>query len=177
LDPQVFIDQYIIPSTKHRSFYHFTDGRNVDSILKNGILSARSLEQEKLKCVFGGNQWSLDADKHYGMDAYVHLCFMTGNSMEYLARNEGRIKSVKYFEVSPEVLKIPGALISIGVSNSRGAKRLDVAQGLDELDGEVIYRKTQSSPDMTARWRFAHKCEILIPDRVGIEFITGSRNG
>lgn len=145
--------------------------------MKRGILSARSLTQSELKCIFGGNQWSLDADKYYGMDGYVHLCFMTGNFMEYRARNERRIQSVKYLEISPDVLKIPGALISLGVSNSRDAERLEISQGLDRLDGEVIYQKTQHSPEMTARWKFAHKCEVLIPDRVAVEFITGSRDG
>jgi len=111
------------------------------------------------------------------MDEYVHLCFMQNNSMEWLARNEGRIKDVMYLEISPNVLKLPGALVTLGVSNSRDVQRLPVEEGLDRLDADVIYRYSDHSQESIDRWKLAKKCEVLVPDQITTDYIWNLNRG
>lgn len=170
MEPAEFIRTYVANSPKQRCFFHFTDERNLASIKKQGILSARLLQGAGVKAVYGGNDRSRDADKRFGMDRYVHLCFMKGHPMEYLARNQGRIKNPSYLEIAPEILNLPDGLVSMGVSNSHDVERLPINDGLDKLDAEVIYRYTRG-PESVARWRLAHKCEILILDKIPSEYI------
>src|SRR5207248_10665715 len=48
--------------------FHFTDSRNLGSIRdRGGLYSKAKLDEMGIKVYTGGNQWSLDADKIFGM--------------------------------------------------------------------------------------------------------------
>jgi hypothetical protein len=55
---------------KH-GFFHFTDTRNIPGIrAANGILSRKEATRLKHKIeVIGGNDWSIEADDRFGLDA------------------------------------------------------------------------------------------------------------
>jgi len=92
--------------------------------------------------------------------------------MEHLAQQDKRIEHVKYLEISPDIIRLPDVRLTMGVSNRRGIMPVPVAAGLDMLDLEVIYRRTNwHDPPVIERRKAAHKCEILVPDHVPIEFI------
>src|SRR4051794_21194092 len=107
-------------STQHRTFYHFTDSRNVPSIRKHGLLSMRKIRALGLGVAPGGNEWSLEADQRVGMDAYVHLCWKDNNAMEYLARQDKRIETAVYFQIDPDVIHTAGTLVTADVANKAG---------------------------------------------------------
>jgi hypothetical protein len=58
-------------SVKH--LWHFTDKTNLDTIIKHGgLLSLEKISNEDIGVsIFGGNQWSHDADRHKGLDKYI----------------------------------------------------------------------------------------------------------
>src|SRR5882757_7466325 len=91
-------------------FYHFTDTRNISSIItSDGVLSRREAARLNKKIeVTGGNDWSIEADDRLGLDAYVHLCFTSQHPLEYLAKRDARIEVSKFLAISADVLKIPG---------------------------------------------------------------------
>jgi len=91
--------------------YHFTDEINLESIRTHGILSMRELRARGIVPVSGGNQWSLDADLHSGMDAYAHLCFLRQHPMEWAARQDGRIEKSRFLRIDPRVLALPHVMI------------------------------------------------------------------
>lgn len=164
---------------KGRDFFHFTDTRNVASIRESGLLSTR-LQQETRRAAVapGGNDWSLDADRRSGMDAYVHLCFFSDHPMEYLAKKDGRIEKSVFLRISPEVLRTPGTLIVDAVSNRADAKPRPAEEMIGKLDLEVIYTRTNwKDPAVQERLKTAKKCEILVPDRIPVEFIRNLPNG
>jgi len=160
----------------YRSLYHFTAKANLPSIAKHGIVSKRYATEKGITiAVRGGNEWSQDADALKGLNDYVNLCFTQSHPMCYLAGVEGRIPDPIYLAISPAVLRIDGVKITLGVANKSGVELLQVADGLDQLDRDVLYARTDwHDPQIQARLRGAEKCEILVPRMVPRELIVTS---
>lgn len=153
-------------------FYHFTDTKNLPSIRQHGLLSMRTLRASQIDTTCGGNDWSLDADRRFGMDAYVHLCFFSEHPMEWLARQDGRIEQSRFLRIAPEVLRIPGVLITDGVSNKADMKPQPAEDMIGKLDLKVIYTRTDwKDPEVQERLKAARRCEVLVPDRVPVALI------
>lgn len=131
-------------------------------------------QQQRVAIATGGNDWSLEADRRSGMDAYVHLCFFNDHPMEWLARQQGRIESSVFLKIAPEVLKTPGTLIVDTVSNRADADPKPADEMILKLDLKVIYTRTDwKDPAVQERLRTAKKYEILVPNNVPLKYITG----
>jgi len=157
------------------SLFHFTDAANTASIAKHGILSKDEANRRGVAvAVPGGNEWSRDADAHKGLNDYVNLCFTASHPMCHLAHLEGRIPNPRYIPIDVNVLKIEGVRITIGVANRADTELLEVEVGLERLDKEVLYTRTNwEDPDIQARRQSAEKCEILVPKIVPVSLIKG----
>ncbi len=155
----------------YNSLYHFTDIANVPSIAKHGILSKQQATEKGIAiAVHGGNEWSRDADVHKGLEDYVSLCFTTSHPMCHNAHIEGRIPNPRYLAINSDVLKIEGVKITLGVANKAGTELVNVEDGLEQLDREVLYTRTDwDDPDIQTRLQNAEKCEILVPKFVPTE--------
>jgi hypothetical protein len=166
-------------SPVYRSFFHFTDTRNLASIRNHGLLSLAELTGQKVVIPApGGNDWSHDEDRRIGMDRYVHLCFFADHPMEFRARNEEHIKETVFLRISHKVLDLPDVLISTGVANKRGVERLPPNEAISRLDLPVIYTRTDwKDKDIQARLKIAKKYEILVPNTVTIELIQDFKDG
>lgn len=152
--------------------YHFTDTRNLPSVKEHGILSMAEIRRRELDVVPGGNQWSFDADTRSGMDEFVHLCFFKDHPMEFYAKKEERVESVKYLRIDPEIMLEDGVLIADQVSNKKQSRPLPADQMIKKIDWQVIYDRTDwKDPAIQARLKIAKVCEVLIPDRVLPDFI------
>lgn len=166
----------IAASTQHRTLYHFTDEANFPSITKHGILSKEQLRKQGLwpPKATGGNQLSWDLDQHRGIDPYVSLCMTRNHGMKFLAQQDGRLPNPRYLAIKPEVLQIPGVKIELGVANANNVEILSAADAIDRLDVEVLYSRTDwKNPAIYSRLRVAEKFEVLIPDSVPRNLITG----
>lgn len=166
-------EKFVAFLEKHkRTFYHFTDERNIGSIKAHGILSTAKAKEIGIKPITGGNQWSLDADASKGMDKYVHLCFFSSHPMEYIARSEGRIQSSKFLTIKPSIIRMPGAMISTDVSNKAAAVFGSVEEFIDKIDLQVMYTRTDwNNSEIKERLKAAKKCEVLILGDVPTEYI------
>jgi hypothetical protein len=144
------------------NLYHFTDSRNLQSIKDTGALySTARLRQKGIKSFYpGGNDLSLDLDKRFGMDQFVHLCFNLNHPLAYLAKQRGSIQKIAWLTIDLAVLNRNGVMFCPGVSNRTDMPRLPVADrsSLDQ------FRKLHSSS-----W---DKCEILVPDSIPFELIS-----
>ena len=160
--------------------YHFTDRRNLPSIReKGGLYPMAKLKKKEIEVIApGGNEWSKDADGMKGMDAYVHLCFRNNHPMEYLARQEGRIKDTIFLQIHPDVMTWDGVLFTDDVANKRGVETHTIAVARKLIDFEVLYTRTDwSDPKIQARLQQAEKYEILIPKKIPLEMIRNLPNG
>ena len=128
-------------SKQHSCVYHFTDRKNLSSIRKHGLYSAQALKRYKIDAVRGGNDWSIEADAACGMDAYVHLCFLESHPMAYQAKKSGHMDPV-FIGIHPEVVLLPGIMVTNEVSNQAGVIPVPPREILGELDLQVIYDRT-----------------------------------
>jgi len=153
-------------------FYHFTDTRNLDSIREHGILSMTELRARGITPVTGGNDWSLEADARFGMDRYVHLCFLRQHPMEWNARQDGRIEKSRFLRIDPKVLTLDDVLMTDEVANKSGVVPKPANEIIPSLDFKVMYTRTDwKDPAIRDRRQRAKLYEILVPSRVPPELI------
>jgi hypothetical protein len=92
--------------------------------------------------------------------------------MEWSARQDGRIEKSRFLRVSPEVLTIPGVMITDQVSNKSGVIPEPANDMIPKLDFKVMYTRTDwKDPEIKERRQRAKLYEILIPTRVAPELI------
>jgi len=73
------------------TLFHFTDAANLESIRKNGLMSASTLHASSVTSVMNSDQASRDRDRKMGLEAYVRLSFNDKNPMQYIAVEEKRV--------------------------------------------------------------------------------------
>ena len=163
-----------------RHVWHFTDRSNIESIIENGgILSLRRIAENNIDVsIYGGNQWSHDADRHKGLDGYVHLAFIDDHPMLYVAKQEGRIQEPIWLQIDISVLATPGTMYSVDVSNKSGVNLIDNNAAIQQIDFDVLFTYMDwRNPEIQQRRRNAVKSEILVPDIVPLDKIKGCKNG
>jgi len=160
--------------------YHFTDRSNLPLIRKlGGLYPIAELEQKGIKVPApGGNQVSRDADAKNGMGKYVHLCFLPTHPMEYVARQDGRIKDSIFLQIHPSMLQFKGVKFTPGVSNKNGVEAVPIDQADSLIDFEVLYTRTDwNDPAIYQRRQQAEKCEVLVPCFIPLDLIWNVGNG
>ena len=170
------LDQYLkIVANGHiyRHIYHFTDNANMPSIAKFGLLSKDQAKQMGITVEApGGNDWSRDADMLRELYDYVNLCFTRDHPMCYVAHKNGNILNPKYLAIDPEIFRLDGVKITLDVANKPTTEILDVVEGLEGIDTEVLYTRTDwRDPTIKDRLQRARKCEILVPKTVPVCYI------
>lgn len=165
--------KYISKGTNHNCLYHFTDHSNFPSISEHGLLSkATMVERGVTPIAPGGNELSHELDRIKGIDKYVSLCFTRNHPMKFVAQSEERIKTPKYLRISPDVVKINGVKIALGVSNANDTDIYPLDGSVHLIDLDIIYTRTSwSDPAIRSRLKLAEKYELLVPERVPREMI------
>lgn len=164
---------HINASQQHRYLYHFTDEANFTTIAQKGLLSKEQMRaQGWWPAATGGNELSHSLDDLRGISRYVSLCFTRNHPMKFVANQGGRLPSPKYLGISAEILRVPGVRVSFDVANKNGARIMDLAEAIPQIDREVIYSRTDwKDPAIRARLSTAEKMEVLVPDQVPVELI------
>jgi len=168
------------PLKRVTMLFHFTDRRNLPLIRQHGGLYPMSQLKKKGVAIPapGGNEWSRDADGLKGMDKYMHLCLRATHPMEYLARQDGRIKDSIFLQVHPDVMLWDGVKFSAGVSNKADVEVHSIEKARKLIDFEVLYTRTNwRDPDIQRRLQEAEKCEILVPKKIPLDLIRNLPNG
>ncbi len=170
-----------IKSSKINTYvYHFTDEANLPSIWDHGLLSKEQMIKKGLHPQkTGGNEWSFELDKRkvvngHDMRHYASLCMRYDHPMAWIAHKEGRLPNPLFLCINPDILKIEGTRIALGVANSLEAEILTVNEAIPRMDLEILYKWTDwSNHDNRERLQNVKKYEILIPNSVPRCFIVG----
>ncbi|MDO8806313.1 MAG: DarT ssDNA thymidine ADP-ribosyltransferase family protein [Elusimicrobiota bacterium] len=165
MNPSAFLARY-----RPIAIYHFTDSRNIPSILKHGILSKIELGEQVVGVYgFGGNYLSQNLDSKKNLWDYVHLCFTENHPMAYRAQQDGRIDCLTYIKIKPEVLLLPGVMGCATVANKQSSEILPIEQVLDKINFDVIY---VPRPDFSStEYKIGARSEILVPKSIDIKNI------
>jgi hypothetical protein len=92
--------------------------------------------------------------------------------MCYVANVDGRIMMPIYLVISPDVLDLKGAKITLDIANKSDLEILDLEEGLDKIDHEVLYTRTDwHDPEIQKRRLAAERYELLIPKCVPVNLI------
>lgn len=163
-------------SEKHNHIYHFTDNSNIPLIRsKNGILSKELLRDIGLLGSLpkpGGNTVSRLLDEKKGIFNYVSLCLTRNHPMGYKCKHDGRHPKQKYLAIEPNVLKLPGVLLALGVANADDTEILPLDKGLDKADFELVYNYIKcGGAEFHTRMSSAEKLEVLVPNSVPARYI------
>lgn len=160
--------------------WHFTDFANMESIQRSGgILSLAQLTQRRIVIPApGGNDWSHEADRHKGVDEYVHLAFRQEHPMLYFARRDERITEPVWIKFDPGILLQDNVRFTADVSNKTGVPLLDAKQAAEQIDFEVLFSFMDwKDPAIRERRKAALKSEILVPDFIPADKILGAWHG
>ncbi|KAF3984251.1 MAG: DUF4433 domain-containing protein [Methylococcales symbiont of Hymedesmia sp. n. MRB-2018] len=170
----------ILENYNFDAIWHFTDKSNIPLIQEcKGILSLEELEKRRVQVpIFGGNDWSHDADKRRDLHKYVHLAFLDDHPMLFIAKQEYRILDPIWLKIDASIILEEGVLFTVDVSNKTGVEILSSENIKEKIDFEVLFTRTDwTKPEIQARRQAAIKSEILIPNFVPIEKILGYKNG
>lgn len=96
------------------SLYHFTDTRNVASIVEHGgLFSWQQCRARNIKVAAPGSTGdSRLRDRRKGLDDYVRLSFRADHPMLHAAQRAGRIGSVRFLIIDPSVIYLRSTLFS-----------------------------------------------------------------
>ncbi len=124
--------------------YHFTDASNVDSIMKNGLLSWQELELRRIDHRPGSNRLSRDLDKRKGLEDYVRLSTWRNHPMAWVAKKD-RIENLVWLAVDEAVLDHPDALYSntnATANRARISRKLATALLIGDRQAEVLVKNS-----------------------------------
>jgi ssDNA thymidine ADP-ribosyltransferase, DarT len=123
----------------------------------------------------------LEQDQRFGMDSYVHLCWVTGHPMVWHIRQRDPGIQMIYLQIDRQILFEPNVRFSSGVANAVGMLTHSVQEAVDGdmIDYDALYGNIGSlkEPGPQARRQSAEKSEILVPDLVPIRYIRNMPNG
>lgn len=127
-----------------KHLYHFTDEKNIKSIIENGgLFSWHDCNINNIKIERpGGNELSRKLDKKAGLENYVRLSFTPDHPMMYAIINEGRIQNPVVLEIDIETIFLKDSKFS-----DKNATRTDVNMGQSFKDFSKIRFDILSASD------------------------------
>lgn len=150
--------------------FHFTDKKNIASILNNGaIYSQQEIINRGILPKYSSSNDSREADKARGTDIYVRLSFVRNHPMLYTALTSGRISQPVVLEINPLIALMPNVLFS-----NQNALRRSATIGPSHFDLKQVHfeiLKYGNYLNMSEENKSYYQAEILVPHRIGTEMI------
>jgi ssDNA thymidine ADP-ribosyltransferase, DarT len=158
--------------------HYITLIENVPSMIERGILSHRRAKRVLHHSVAMEEIQERRRNKQIPgarpLHEYANLYFDAHNPM--LSKCRGRNDEICVLQVSPDILDLPGVIVT-DMNAARVAVRFyDAATGLAALDRDRLYAVFWLHPDNLIeqdRHRALKCAEVLVPDCVTPEFIQG----
>src|SRR6266702_1581952 len=150
---------------------------NLTSIMERGILSHRRAETVDHASVADENIQDLRRNKRVPngrlLHDYANTYFDARNPMMY--KRLARRTELAVIRISPDILDIPGALITDGNAASGGTRFDPSPAGLTVLDEERVYAVSWMDSDTWAYYeKKRQRCaEVLVPDVIAPSFLIG----
>lgn len=156
---------------KNKKLYHITEFSNLESILKNGLLSLDELKNRNIIAKYSSSDNSRDIDRQRTLSKYVRLAYTPFYDM--ISARIGYYKTLEkpiILSISPEVLKFTGVKFTNKNAICNDAYLSDEDEIFDSLDFEKIYLPRDSSNYKLEEYKNARQSEILIPQKIDIQY-------
>lgn len=163
-----------------KELHYITPIANVSSILKLGILSNREIQRRRVSSVsvaLPGVQERRESKAVPGakpLHEYVNLYICARNPMMYLRRLQHEVLCV--LQIDPEVLNLSGVVIADGNAASNATAFWQSPLGLAKVSKHAVFAEWWTDANDFVLWENRRvKCaEVLIPDRLDANFISGA---
>lgn len=161
-----------------RELHYIAPINNVISIMERGILSHRRMsriphdsvamqeiqDRRAKKVVPGGRP----------LHDYVNLYINARNKMMF--RVKGRHAEICVLQTNPDILDLPGVVITDQNASSTYARFAPAPEGLRIIDRDLVFAEYWAHNSVIETWQHGSIicAEVLVPDRVSPEYITGA---
>lgn len=156
---------------ENKKLYHITEFSNLESILKNGLVSLDELKNRNIIAKYSSSDNSRDIDRQRTLSKYVRLAYTPFYDM--ISARIGYYKTLErpiILSISPEVLKFSGVKFTNKNAICNDAYLSDEDEIFDSLDFEKIYLPRDSSNYKLEEYKNARQSEILIPQKIDIQY-------
>jgi hypothetical protein len=160
-----------------KELHYITPIANIPSILQHGILCHRLAKKTTHHSVAMQEVQQIRARKQVpqgnNLHDYANLYFRARNPMMY-ARADKHL-SLCVLRIDPDVLYLPGVIITDGNAASNYTAFYPSPSGLDYLDGTLIFARYWNRGDYAERLHRKRVicAEVLVPDKVEVQYIRG----
>jgi len=150
-----------------KSFWHFTDMSNLNSIQENGLLSLDQLAQQNVNVsCYGANELSHELDVAKGLDKYVHLSFIPDHPMQYIRVKNGNMPNPIWLEIEVSVIFENHTLCSSEVANAKNAQLYHIEDMAEVIDLKTLLKYPHWSNPI-------RKSELMVANRIDYSKIKG----
>ena len=155
-----------------KGFYYITHIDNVPSILRQGILSHKRIEEQGTPFTriynadIVANRAMRQTPDNKSLWEYANVYFQPRNPMLYKVINETEKKDIVILGISPQIVETRGAFISLGNAASPLSPVLNIEDGLNFVNDEywgIINSDWWKTEDGTKRKIMS---ECLVPDLI-----------
>ena len=156
----------------NKNLVHVTDFSNLESILKNGLLSLDELKNRNIIAKYCSSNNSRDIDRQRTLSKYVRLAYTPFYDM--ISARIGYYKTLEnpiILLISPEVLRFTGVKFTNKNAICNDAYLSDEDEIFDSLDFEKIYAFRDRSNCSSKEYKDARQSEILVPQKIEIKYI------
>lgn len=158
--------------------HYITPIANVASIMHLGILSHNRAERVQHQSVamneIQDRRARVTVPGGRKLHEYVNLYICARNPMMY--KRQAQYKELCVLRISPGVLDLTGVVVCDRNASSEYAIFKAAPDGLGIVNSDWTFAEYWTDPDQIIEWKKkAAKCaEVLVPDKVKTEYITGA---
>lgn len=150
-------------------FYHFTDIKNLKSIIEHGgLYSWYGLETKKITSSLSSNQLSRELDTRYNLQDYIRLSFGSYHPMSSRLIHQER-KELVWLEISLEVAYFEETLFSDINATDNNVKIGNSLAFLKTIDLDIFKHQYR---DLDYYGKKKYQSEILVKKFLPIKYIT-----
>jgi hypothetical protein len=151
--------------------YHFTDRKNIESIIKHGgLYSWYYCDQNSIYIpASGGDQLSRNLDSKKKLKDFVRLCFNKSHPMLFVAKRDGRINEEIILEIDPIVCLWKNSKYSNG---NAASNNFQIGTDLNALKAiDLRYARSEGYFDNGTMEHRHKQSEVLVKSWIPISFI------
>lgn len=148
-------------------FYHYTDTRNLNSILQNnGLLSLNEMNRKKIDYQQGSET--------YEMADYVRLSYTQNHPLLHVSKRQGRIRQEKTLEISLDVSGLKHTkFTNVNAARTSTAPIVIIGDDLNYIKkhvkmGVVMQR---NHFDLSDKEKPYYQAEVMVKDHLPLDYI------
>lgn len=148
--------------------YHFTSIDNADSIRRNGICSAKYLNDNGINVSYASSGESREIDIRKGKADYVHLSYERKNPMLYIALKEGRLADYVIYEISTDVIFLRETLFTHCNAAKNGVEFSDDINYMLQIPFDSFHNRPYAKDSI---YKDYFMSEVLVKQKISPSYI------